>query len=65
MRKLIMWNLMTVDGYFEGSEPWSLDFHETVWGDELERISIEQLDAAGSRRQQRSRRLCPDPGAGT
>lgn len=42
MRKLIAWNVMTLDGFFEGDEPWQLDFHETVWGDELERFSLEQ-----------------------
>ena len=39
MRKLIVWNLMTLDGYFEGSKPWDLDFHMLAWGDELERYS--------------------------
>lgn len=42
MRKLIAWNVMTLDGYFEGDSPWALDFHETVWGDELEAFSLEQ-----------------------
>ena len=42
MRKLIAWNVMTVDGYFEGDEPWHLDFHQTVWCDELERFSLDQ-----------------------
>lgn len=46
MRKLIMWNVITVDGYFEGAKPWDLDFHQTVWGDELEAFTVEQLDAA-------------------
>lgn len=46
MGKLIMWNLVTLDGYFEGSKPWELDFHEDAWGDELERFSVEQLKAA-------------------
>jgi dihydrofolate reductase len=46
MRKLIMWNLLTVDGYFEGAKSWELDWHEYVWGDELERLSIEQLGSA-------------------
>ena len=46
MRKLIMWNVITLDGYFEGEKNWDLDFHETVWGPELERFSIEQLNAA-------------------
>jgi dihydrofolate reductase len=41
-----MWNLITLDGFFEGSVSWDLRFHESVWGGELERISIEQLGAA-------------------
>lgn len=46
MRKLIMWNVITLDGYFEGNQPWDLSFHETVWGPELEQLSIDQLKAA-------------------
>jgi len=46
MRKLIMWNVITLDGYFEGAKAWDLDFHQTVWGDELEAYSIEQLKTA-------------------
>jgi hypothetical protein len=46
MGKLIMWNLLTLDGFFEGSKSWDLDFHLSVWGDELERLSIEQLGSA-------------------
>lgn len=42
MRKLIAWNVMSLDGYFDGDEPWQLDFHQTVWGDELEAFSLEQ-----------------------
>lgn len=45
-RRVIMWNVITLDGYFEGTKPWDLPFHEHVWGDELERLSIEQLDSA-------------------
>ena len=41
-----MWNLITLDGYFEGTENWDLDWHEYVWGEELERLSIEQLRSA-------------------
>lgn len=48
MKKLIMWNVITLDGYFEGKQPWDLSFHEFVWGDELERLSIEQLDSASA-----------------
>jgi dihydrofolate reductase len=41
MRRLIMWNLETVDGYFNGAQPWQLDFHTTVWGPELEALINE------------------------
>ena len=46
MRKLIMWNFITLDGYFEGNQNWDLSFHELVWGKELEQLSIEQLHSA-------------------
>lgn len=46
MRKLIMWNIITLDGYFEGEKNWDLPFHEIVWGPELELLSIEQLESA-------------------
>ncbi|MFT4181436.1 MAG: dihydrofolate reductase, partial [Rhizobium sp.] len=41
MRKLVIWNLMTLDGYFEGTKPWDLDFHMLAWGDELEHYATE------------------------
>jgi len=46
MRKLIMWNLITLDGYFQGEKDWDLDFHGLVFNKELEEISIEQLKTA-------------------
>jgi dihydrofolate reductase len=46
MRKLIMWNLITLDGCFEGEKSWDLSFHERVWGPELKQLSIEQLRSA-------------------
>ncbi len=46
MRKLIMWNIITLDGYFEGRQNWDLSFTEVVWGQELVDLSIEQLNAA-------------------
>lgn len=46
MRKLIMWNLITLDGYFEGEKSWDLPWHEQVWGEELEQYSIMQLRSA-------------------
>lgn len=42
MRRLVMWNLQTLDGCFDGARPWELDWHEIVWGDELERLSRDQ-----------------------
>lgn len=46
MRKLIMWNIITLDGFFDGAVPWELPFHEAIWGQELEKLSLEQLRAA-------------------
>jgi dihydrofolate reductase len=46
MRKLIMWNVITLDGYFEGNQNWDLSFHSIVWGQELEKLSLEQLQSA-------------------
>ncbi len=46
MRKLIMWNIITLDGYFEGKENWDLPFHNVIWGKELQKLSIEQLNSA-------------------
>lgn len=41
-----MWNVVTLDGYFEGEQAWDLGFHQTVWGDELEAYTTEQLATA-------------------
>ena len=46
VRKIIMWNMVTLDGYFEGNAKWDIDFHSTGWGEELEQLSAEQLNAA-------------------
>jgi dihydrofolate reductase len=46
MRKLIMWNLITLDGYFEGDRNWDLPWHEKAWGEELERFSLDQLQSS-------------------
>ncbi len=46
MGRLIMWNLVTLDGFFEGPEKWSLDWHDIAWGDELKEVSIAQLRSA-------------------
>lgn len=41
-RRLIMWNLVTLEGFFEGANKWDLDWLEYVWGDELEQLSLDQ-----------------------
>lgn len=46
MARLIMWNLMTLDGMVEGPNR-DISWHEDVWGEELEQLSVEQLNAAG------------------
>jgi dihydrofolate reductase len=48
MAKLIVWNLVTVDGYFEGPEKWDLAFHGLAWGPELEGLSNEFGASASS-----------------
>lgn len=42
-----MWNLVTLDGFFEGRKSWDIDWHNYVWGEELERFSIEQSKSIG------------------
>jgi dihydrofolate reductase len=46
MAKLVMWNLMTLDGFVEGPNR-DLSWHLDVWGGELERLSIDQMKPAG------------------
>jgi dihydrofolate reductase len=38
-----MWNMVTLDGYFEGTNSWDIEWHNRGWGDELEQLSLEQL----------------------
>lgn len=47
MAKLIMWNLVTLDGFLEGPGR-DISWHNDVWGEELERLSIEQGNSAGA-----------------
>lgn len=48
MRRIIAWNLMSLDGSFEGAKSWELDFHMTAWGEELEAFSLAQAEEAGT-----------------
>jgi dihydrofolate reductase len=46
MAQLIMWNLVSLDGFFEGSAPWSIDWFQAIWNDEQEEHSLQQLRTA-------------------
>jgi len=48
MARLIMWNLITLDGFFEGPKSWDLDFHQHAWGPELEAFVSEQTKSVGT-----------------
>lgn len=43
-----MWNMVTLDGYFEGAKPWDIGWHDIGWGNELERLGVEQTGSAGA-----------------
>ncbi|WP_316205212.1 dihydrofolate reductase family protein [Bradyrhizobium sp. SZCCHNS3004] len=46
MARLIMWDLMTLDGFVEGPGR-DITWHNDVCGEELERLSLRQLHGAG------------------
>lgn len=48
MAKLIVWNILSLDGFFEGETKWDLSMHEFVWGPELEALSNEFGDKAAA-----------------
>ena len=45
MRKLFAFNMMTLDGFFEGPTPWDISWHNT--DDEFNDFAIEQLGSIG------------------
>ncbi len=45
MRKVVMFNLITLDGYFEGVNKWDIGWHQV--DDEFNEFSIEQLSQCG------------------
>lgn len=48
MSRLVMWNLITLDGMFEGPTPWDISFLEYAWSEELQRFSLEQAEEVGA-----------------
>ena len=45
MRKVILFNLITLDGYFEGIRKWDIDWHRV--DEEFDEFSVDQLNQAG------------------
>jgi dihydrofolate reductase len=46
MAKLIQWNVISLDGYFQGPKDWALDWHQTVLDDEFQAFALKQLAEA-------------------
>jgi dihydrofolate reductase len=46
MGRLIQWNMVSLDGYFEGAMSWEIDWFQPLFNDELQSFSIEQLRSA-------------------
>lgn len=47
MRRLILWNIISLDGFYEGPGH-DISWLAASWGEELEAFSIEQGDDAGT-----------------
>jgi len=45
MSQLIQWNMLSLDGYFEGARSWDVEWFHPYFNEELEKFSIEQLRA--------------------
>ncbi len=48
MSKLIQWNAISLDGYFEGVKSWDVEWFQSFYDKEQEEFSIEQLRRAGA-----------------
>jgi len=48
MSKLIQWNMLSLDGYFEGAKSWDVEWFFPFFNKELEQFSLEQLRQADS-----------------
>jgi len=45
--RLIQWNMMSLDGSFEGEKSWDVEWFFPFFGDEMQAFSLEQLRSAG------------------
>lgn len=48
MSKLILWNVLSLDGYFEGVKSWDVEWFHSFYDKDQEEFSIEQLRKAGA-----------------
>jgi dihydrofolate reductase len=46
MSRLIQWNMLSLDGYFEGAKSWEIGWFHGFFSQELAQFSIEQLRRA-------------------
>ena len=46
MRDVIMWEVMSLDGFFEGPQSGDIGWFDLVWGEELAESSLEQAEEA-------------------
>ena len=47
MARIIAWEIISLDGFFEGDQPWDLRHHEAIWGDDLRDMSLRIGAEAG------------------
>lgn len=47
MGKVIVWNIASVDGRFEGAQKWDLALHAHIWGEDLRRLSLQLGEELG------------------
>jgi dihydrofolate reductase len=47
MARIIAWEVISLDGFFEGDHPWDLRHHESIWGDDLRDVSLRIGAEAG------------------
>jgi dihydrofolate reductase len=48
MSKLILWNVLSLDEYFEGAKSWDVEWFHSFYDKDQEEFSIEQLRQAGA-----------------
>lgn len=46
MSRLILWNSISLDGFFEGEKSWDVEWFHPFFGEELQAFSLEQLRSA-------------------